>query len=130
MRRFKKYGITLLAGFLIVAAIAWAKDLFGQSNPQMVFHILSDAFFVAGILITAAGLLIFSSNEGSFDMLVYGVNSFVDMFRRNSRKKYDTYFDYKESRAGKQIKFGFLLLCGLFFLAVAVVMYLLYRRYV
>ena len=130
MRRFKKYGITLLVGFLIVAAIAWAKNLFGQTNPQMVFHILSDAFFVAGVLITATGLLIFTSNEGSFDMLAYGMQTFVDMFRKSKLRKYETYFDYRESRAGKQIKFGYLLICGLFFLAIAVVMYLLYRQYV
>ena len=30
----------------------------------------------------------------------------------------------------REIKFGFLLICGLAFLAIAVVMYLLYRRYV
>ena len=130
MRRFKKYGITLLVGLLVVAAIAFAKDLFSQTDPQMVFHILSDAFFVAGVLITAAGLLIFSSNEGSFDMLAYGLQTFADMFRKNKLCKYETYFDYRESRAGKQIKFGFLLICGLAFLAIAVVMYLLYRRYV
>lgn len=129
MRAFKKYWITMLAGLLIVAAIVFAKDLFAQTNPQTIFHILTDAFFVAGVLITATGLLIFTSNEGSFDMLVYGVSSFVDIFRKTSQKKYETYFDYKESRQDKKVSFGYLLICGAIYLAIAFIMYYFYRRY-
>lgn len=129
MRTLKKYAITLAAGIVIAGAVCFAKELFQQTDPQMVFHILSDAFFVAGILITCAGLLIFSSNEGTFDMLVYGMQSFADIFRRNKLRRYETYFDYRESRADKKIKFGFLLLCGLFFLVIAVIMYLIYRSF-
>ena len=119
----------MLAGLLIVAAIVFAKDLFAQTNPQTIFHILTDAFFVAGVLITATGLLIFTSNEGSFDMLVYGVSSFVDIFRKTSQKKYETYFDYKESRQDKKVSFGYLLICGAIYLAIAFIMYYFYRRY-
>lgn len=129
MRAFRKYWITLLAGLLIVAAIVFAKDLFAQTSLQSIFHILTDAFFVAGILITAAGLLILSSNEGTFDILVYGMSSFLDMFRKTSQKKYETFFDYRESRSDKKIKFGFLLICGAAFLAIAFIMYFLYRRF-
>lgn len=129
MRAAKKYWITALVGLLIVAAIALSKDLFAQTNPQRIFHILTDAFFVAGVLLTGSGLLVFSSNEGSFDILVYGMNSFFDMFRKKSLKKYETYFDYKESRADKKVKFGFLLICGGVYLAIAFIMYFLYRHY-
>lgn len=129
MRAAKKYWITALVGFLIVAAIAFSKDLFAQTNPQSIFHILTDAFFVAGVLLTGSGLLVFSSNEGSFDILVYGMNSFLDIFRKKSLKKYETYFDYKESRADKKVKFGFLLICGGAYLAIAFIMYFLYRHY-
>jgi len=114
---------------LMVGVIIWAKDLFSQTELVSIFHILSDAFFVAGILITSFGLLIFSSNEGMFDMMIYGVSSFIDMFRVESRKKYKTFYDYRESRADKKIAFGFMPICGIFFLVIAVVMYLLYRKY-
>ena len=129
MRGFKKYLFTILLGFLIVGVIVWAKDLFLQTSLVSIYHILSDAFFVAGILLTCFGLLIFSSNEGTFDMLVYGLDSFFDMFRIESRKKYKTFYDYRESRADKKMEFAFMPICGIFFLAVAVVMYLLYRKY-
>lgn len=129
MKAFKKYLITLLIGFAAVALILWSKDIFQQTAPVDIFHILTDAFFAVGTVITCVGLLVFTSNEGSFDMLAYGLRSFVDMFRKNSAKKYDTFFDYRQSRADKNIKFGFLLICGLFFLAISFVMYYFYRQY-
>ena len=129
MRTLKKYAITLLIGLLAVAGILWAKDIFAQTDPKSIYHILSDAFFSVGTVILCAGLLIFSSNGGTFDMLVYGISSFLDMFRTVSRKKYDTFYDYRMSRAEKQLPYGFLVICGLTFIAVAFLMYWLYRQY-
>ncbi len=129
MKTLKRYLITLAIGLLIVVAIVASKDLFAQTETKMVFHILTDAFFVAGVLITSAGLLVFSSNEGTFDMLVYGVDSFLDFFRRESKKKYNTFYDYREAHANKKIRFGYIIVCGLGFLAVSLVMYFLYTKY-
>ena len=129
MKSIRKYLITLLVGFIGVFFIAYAKDVFVQTETVKVFHILCDAFFVVGVVITSVGLLIFSSNEGTFDMLVYGVSSFFDLFRKVSAKKYATFYDYRESRADKKIRFGFLLVCGLVFLAVAFIMFFIYRQY-
>lgn len=124
-----KYFITLLCGFAASMLIFLVKDIFSQTEAVNVFHILCDGFFAVGVVITAAGLLIFSSNEGSFDAMVYGVGSFIDMFRRTSKRKYETLYDYRESRSEKKVKFGFLLICGLFFILLAMVMYLFYRKY-
>ena len=129
MRLLKKYLITLSIGFLAVFGIVWSKDVFSQTALVDVFHILCDGFFAIGVVITSAGLLIFSSNEGTFDALVYGLRSFFDMFRKQKTLKYDTFFDYRESRADKKLKFGFLLICGLILLAISLIMYLFYRRY-
>ena len=129
MKALKKYIITLLIGFAAVALILWAKDIFAQTEPVKVFHILSDAFFAVGVVITSAGLLVLSSNEGTFDIVVYGMSSFLDFFRKQSKKKYETFYDYRASRQEKKLSFGFILLCGLLFLAIAVVMYLLYSQY-
>lgn len=129
MRSLKKYLITLVIGALLVFGIIWAKDIFAQTALSSIFHILTDAFFAVGTVGICAGLLVLSANEGTFDILVYGVNSFLDFFRSTSKKKYDTFYDYKVSRADKKIRFGFMLICGLIFLAIAFVMYFLYRKY-
>lgn len=129
MRAFKKYLITLVVGFLAAGLILWSKDIFAQTALKAIFHILSDAFFVVGVVITCSGLLVLSSNGGTFDMLVYGFGSFIDLFRVNSKKKYETFYDYRVSREEKKLPFGFLLICGLFFLVIAFVMYFLYRQH-
>ncbi len=128
MKSFKKYLITLLAGFAGAALIAWSKDILDQTTALAVYHILCDAFFVVGVVITAAGLLIFSTNEGTFDMLTYGMKSFVDIFRKEKKLKYDTFYDYRMERAEVKIPFGFLVICGLFFMAVSMVMLALYHQ--
>ncbi len=129
MKTITKIGITLFVGFSLVFLIACLKDIFAQTETVKVFHILCDGFFAVGVVITSAGLLVFSSNEGTFDMLVYGVSSFVGLFRKSSERKYETFYDYRSARADKKMKFGFLLLCGLFFLAISMVMLWLYHMY-
>lgn len=122
MKTLRKYLITLIAGLAAAVAIAWAKDVFAQTDAQRICHILCDAFFAVGTVLCCAGLLILSGNEGSFDMIKYGVSSFIDLFRAESRKQYKTFFDYRQSRADKKMSFGFLLICGLLFLAVSLVL--------
>ena len=129
MKSITKFGITQFIGFSLVFLIACLKDIFSQTEAVKVFHILVDGFFAVGVVITSAGLLVFSSNEGTFDMLVYGVKTFMDCFRKERTMKYDTFYDYRVSREEKKLPYGFLLICGLIFLAVAFVMYFLYRQY-
>ena len=129
MKTWKKYAITLLVGALLTLGIAYAKDVFHQTEPVKVFHILCDAFFVSGTLITSAGLLVFSTNEGTFDMLVYGMQSFVNLFRPKYAKKYETFYDYREAHSEKKLPFLFLVLSGLIYLAISGVMYYCYTLY-
>ena len=129
MRSVKKYLITAVVGLLLVGAIVWSKDLFAQTAPVKVFHILCDAFFAVGVVIFAAGVLVFSSNEGTFDIFAYGVSSFVDIFRKKSQKKYNTFYDYRESREDLKLPFGFLMLTGAVFIAVSLVMLYFYHSY-
>ena len=112
-----------------VIAILASKDIFAQTVQKDVYHILCDAFFVVGVLIECVGLLIFSSNEGTFDIIVYGVSSFVDMFKKQPNRKYETFYDYRAARQDKKIKFAYLLIVGLVFLAVSGVMLYLYHQY-
>ncbi len=125
MRKFRKYFITMTAGLVAVFGISWAKDIFAQTQPETIYHILCDVFFAVGTVLCCFGLLIFSANEGTFEMLVYGLSSFVDLFRTESKKKYATFYDYRESRADRKVPFGFFLVCGLIFIAVSLVFYAL-----
>ncbi len=127
MKKLIKYLITLLIGAGMVLLIAVSKGIFSQTLPVDIYRILIDAFFVPGVVITGFGLLVFASNEGTFDGIVYGVSSFIDIFRKKSKKKYATYFDYKESRVDKRNPFLFMVICGSVFLIVSFVFLYLYN---
>ena len=130
MKTLKKYLITLGVGLLLVFLIISSKGIFDVTDAKSVFHILCDAFFAIGFTMAGIGLLVYTSNEGVFDGLVFGVTSFFNMFRKNYEKKYKDLYEYKESKASKKYSFGFLLICGMALLAVSVVMYLFYLKYV
>lgn len=123
-----KYIITLVVGFLAAGLIAFSRDILSKTSALEVFHILTDSFTVPGVVIAGIGLLVFASNEGTFDMISYGVSSFVDLFRSQSKKKYKTFYDYRVARQDKKVGFGFMLASGLILLAIAGIMYFLYRQ--
>lgn len=61
------------------------------------FHILSDAFFIPGILGLCFWLLLYASQEGAFDIFSYGIRKFVNYtFRKHPEETSlpKTYFDY------------------------------------
>ena len=64
--------------------------------------------------------------EGGFDALSYGITSFIDLFRKEKKNKYKTFYDYKEEKASKTLPVSFVLISGLIFMALAIIMLLLY----
>lgn len=113
----------------MVALLAWAKDILVQTALVDIFHILCDCFFVVGVVATGVGALVFVSNEGVFDGIVYGVRAFVNIFRKEDNRNRESYFDYRARKAENKFSFVFLLICGLIFLAVAGAMLVLYHHY-
>lgn len=128
MKKIIKYAVVILFGLVIGFLIANSKDVFEAETKKEVFHILSDSFFVPGIIITGIGLLIYASDEGVFDGIVYGVQSFINMFRSKYEKKYNSYFEYKQQKHATKTKIGFILISGLFILSIAIIMYVLYTN--
>lgn len=129
MRAPIKYLITLAVGFAIAAWVAWSKNILEQTALKAIFHILTDAFFIPAILILGAGSLVFTTNEGAFDAITFGLKSFWGMFSKKFKPSHETFYDYRMARQEKKLPFGFLLICGLFFFVVSMVMYYLYVRF-
>lgn len=125
----KKYIITSLIGLAFATLIALSKDVFEQSELKDVYHILCDSFFVPGACITCYGLLVFSSNEGTFDMLVYGVKKFVGLFKDKSYvEKHKTFYEYKEALSDKKVSFAYLIYVGLALIGISLIFLLLYSN--
>ena len=129
MKAFLSYLITIVLGLAGVAGLVFSRDITAQTQMADVMHILCDGFFVVGVVLTGFGALIFVSNEGAFDMMVFGLQSFWDLFRKERKLKNVTYYDYQCARAQKKLRFSFILICGLAFLAGAVIFYLQYLKF-
>ena len=130
MKTLKRYLITLGVELFSVLFIILLKDIFHAADAKTVFHVLCDAFFAVGFVTSGIGLLVFTTNEGVFDGLVYGVSSFINMFKKDSTQKYKTFYDYKESRSKKVFDFGYIVISGLAFLLVGLIMFIIYTKQV
>ena len=129
MKKLIKYLVVTVFGLVITLFILLSRDVFHQTDSKVIFHILSDAFFIPGILITCVGLLVFSSNQGSFDMIIYGFKSFINIFRKDlNARKHKTFYDYKEAKKDNKRSFGYICLVGLGFLAVTAVFVILWSQ--
>lgn len=126
MKTITKYLITIGTGLAAALYVAFIRGIFSETNPSQIFAILSDSFTVPGVLLTGIGGLMFVSNEGGFDALSYGITSFIDLFRKEKKNKYKTFYDYKEEKASKTLPVSFVLISGLIFMALAIIMLLLY----
>lgn len=129
MKTLTKYLITMAVGLILAGWIAFSRGILEQTELVRIYHILCDSFFVVGILTSSVGSLIFVSNEGAFDPLVYGVKSFFNIFKKKEKRDLPTYYDFRMARSEHKFPFGFILICGVIFLAVSAVMYLQYVRY-
>lgn len=129
MKNIKKFCVAFIVCSICTSLTAWARGVFEQTALIHVFHILSDSFLVVGIVATCIALLLFVSNEGTFDMIVYGVQTFWGVFKKDMSRKYDTFYDYRVARQEKKKPFMFLLVCGALFLLMSALMYAVYRRY-
>lgn len=129
MKALKNYMITLGVGLLVIFLIISIKGIFTVQSITEIFKILCDCFFAVGFTLAGFGLLVYTSNEGVFDGLVFGVSSFINMFRKGYEKKYKDLYEYKESRASKKYSFGYLVICGLSLLAVSMIFLLLYNKF-
>lgn len=129
MKNVKKFWVSFIVCSICTFLLAWSRGIFAQTALIHVFHILSDSFLVVGILAACIALMLFVSNEGTFDIVVYGLRTFWSFFRKDMSRKYDTFYDYRSARQEKKVPFLFLLACGGFFLLMSALMYAAYRRY-
>ncbi len=124
-----RYAIALAVGLLIAFVFMLAKSIFSETDKVAIMRILSDAFFLSGVLLTAAGLLLFASAGGAFDMLAYGFRMLFVMLRRDlSKRKYKDYYEYRQARQEKKRSIAYMLIVGLFMLALAALFLILFHN--
>ena len=122
-----KYGVTIGLGLAYAIYLVIYKNAFAQPVGTMI-RVLSDAFFLPGILMILSGLLMIVSNEGAFDALAYTGRSLRHLFipERPGEKRVN-YREYVEQRREKKVTgFSFLFVVGGVFTALGLILMLVF----
>ena len=117
-----KYAVCFGIEFLIAFLVIWSKGFFSHSTAVNV-QILSDAFFVAGILMTLFAGMMFVSGEGALIGIGFVLRNVVLAFLPMGRARHEKYADYR-SRKMNEIKRqndSCSLVTGLVFLAIGII---------
>ena len=111
-------GIEALIAFLVI----WSKGFLTQSAAVNI-QILSDAFFVSGVLMTLFAGMMYVSGEGALIGISFVLRNVVLAFIPMGRAKHELYADYRarKMRESKKHNDRCILVTGLIFLFIGVV---------
>ena len=118
----KKYAICFVIEALIAFLVIWSKGFFTQSTAVNI-QILSDAFFVSGVLMTLFAGMLYVSGEGALIGIGFVLRNVVLAFVPMGRAKHELYADYRERKLSeaKRRNDRCILVTGLFFLAIGII---------
>lgn len=124
MKRFKlaEFIKNLLAG----AAVAVLVFFLGNSRGYTLFRSMSDACFVAAVLLMGTAGIKAAVNDGFFDTVGYSVSSFFGVHFGGPKYKNEDIMEYKERKAEKRRPALNIMLAGLCYLILAVLFLILY----
>lgn len=120
----KKILINLNIGLVVAVAVFF----FRRDSGFPVIHQLCDCCFVAGVLLLGMGGLQVARNAGTFDIMVYGLDSALRMtFPWIMKEKKDADFvAYKERKQEERKPATELLIAGGIYMALAVLLLIIY----
>ena len=117
-----KYAICFGIASLIAFAVIWSKGFLTHSIAVNI-QILSDAFFVSGILMTLFAGMMFVSSEGALIGIGFVIRNVALAFIPMGRARHEKYADYRERKLSeaKSRNDSSILVTGLIFLFIGVV---------
>lgn len=127
-RSAKRYLIATAIGLAIAVGVFAARGGLDSTETVLVLQAFCDAFFVPGILLMGFGALLFCADDGLFDMMNYGVMKVINLTRNKKRRDAfpKTFYDYRQMKSeNRKGGFGYLLILGGAFIALAVLFLIL-----
>jgi len=111
-------GIEVLIAFLVI----WSKGFF-TDRAAVNIQILSDAFFVSGILMTLFAGMMYVSGEGALIGISFVLRNVVLAFTPMGRARHEKYADYRARKLSEAKKHNnrCILVTGLTFLFIGIV---------
>ena len=119
---FRNYGICVAIEVLIAFLVIWSKGFLVHSAAVNI-QILSDAFFVSGILMTLFAGMMYVSGEGALIGIGFVLRNVVLAFIPMGRAKHEKYVDYRTRKMDeiKRNNDSCILVTGLIFLAIGII---------
>ena len=120
--KLRNYGICCGIEVLIAFLVIWSKGFFTDSAAVNI-QILSDAFFVPGILMTLLAGMLYVSSEGALIGIGFVLRNVVLAFIPMGRARHELYADYRERKMSeaKQNNDSCILVSGLVFLGLGII---------
>ena len=120
---FRNYAICVAIETLIAFLVIWSKGFFVHSTAVNI-QILSDAFFVAGILMTLFAGMMYISSEGALIGIGFVLRNALLTFIPMGRARQERYADYRARKLSEAKKHNdsCILVTGLIFLFIGVVL--------
>ena len=114
-----KYGICVGVEMVVAFLVIWSKGFFTDSAAVNI-QILSDAFFVPGVLMTLLAGMAYVSGEGALVGISFVLRNALLTFIPMGRAKQERYADYRERklREAKKRDNKAILVSGLIFLFI------------
>lgn len=118
----RNYGICVGIEVLIAFLVIWSKGFFAHSLAVNI-QILSDAFFVSGILMTLFAGMMYVSGEGALIGIGFILRNVILAFIPMGRARHELYADYRARKLSKAQKGSnhYVLVTGLIFLFIGIV---------
>ena len=122
-----KQGNNFLIALLVGAGFALAVILLNWNSGKETVRIFCDAFTLAAVMLLGFAGLVWSRNEGTFDMLNYGVSrSFKYRYKKRDEKYKESFYDYKKRKREDRTPAWGSLWAGLVYLAIALILMLVF----
>ncbi len=127
----KSYFATATVFLAVAVGYLITSGVFSQESAKEVFALLSNAFFIPGVLFFGIGGLSWCAYEGTFDMISYsftryGIHNLIPGMQKD---KPEEFYEYKQEKEEKRGKKGWLkdaLIVGLIGIVVSVVFLVVY----
>ena len=118
----RNYGICFIIEILIAFFVIWSKGFF-TDRASVNIQILSDAFFVSGILMTLFAGMLYVSSEGALIGIGFVLRNVVLAFVPMGRAKHELYADYRARKLSeaKVRNDSCILISGLIFLGIGII---------
>ncbi len=123
----KDFIMGMICGAVITALVVWLS----LSREKELIHALCDGFFVSGALMLCYAGLVFSRNQGTFDIFSYGISHLFNIrwpgfSTMEEDHKKEKFADYRERVSAKRkFPMGTLVAAGVY-AVIAVVMLVIY----